>query len=483
MSMPINVLIVLWMLAGLLGALLLWMVVVYRQQRTQGHAHADWLIVYASQTGSAQAWATHTAQQLTAIEHTCCVIDIQTLQAAHLQQHRQVLWLVSTYGDGDAPDHARAFVKQMLPASLDLSHVAYAVLAFGDRRYSQFCQFGQVLSTWLEQQQAAPLFPMICVDHLHPHDLQRWTQALEQVTEQRLEDHQPATPAWQTLTLSRRELMNAWSLGEPIYQIGLRAAPELRWTSGDIVELQCHNPPEHIEAWLQQRQLSANPAQVQALRTVNLRLFNPLGDWVAALAQAEQLPTREYSIASLPSTSELELVVRAQPDGLGSGLLTQYAALGSHFAARIRSNPSFHLPHDDRPLIFIGNGTGIAGLIGHLRLRAARGHHDNWLIFGERQQQFDHLYQAQLALWHHNDVLRHVDYAFSRDQAERLYVQDRLRQRADRLHEWIKRGAAIYVCGSLAGMASGVEQVLIELLGEEMLDTLRLAQRYQRDVY
>lgn len=483
MSMPINVLIVLWVLAGLLGALLLWMAVVYRQQRQQGHAHADWLIVYASQTGSAQAWANHTAQQLTAIEQTCCVIDIQTLQAAHLQQHRQVLWLVSTYGDGDAPDHARAFVKQMLPASLDLSHVAYAVLAFGDRRYSQFCQFGQVLSTWLEQQQAVPLFPMICVDHLHPQDLQRWTQALEQVTEQRLEDHQTATPTWQTLTLTRRELMNAWSLGEPIYQIGLRAAPELSWTSGDIVELQCHNPPEHIEAWLQQRWLSANPAQVQALRTVNLRLFNPLGDWVAALTQAEQLPTREYSIASLPSTSELELVVRAQPDGLGSGLLTQYAALGSAFAARIRSNPSFHLPTDDRPLILIGNGTGIAGLIGHLRLRAARGHHDNWLIFGERQQQFDHLYQTQLEQWQRADVLTHIDYAFSRDQAERLYVQDQLRQRADRLREWITRGAAIYVCGSLAGMASGVEQVLIELLGEEMVDTLRLAQRYQRDVY
>lgn len=478
-----NLLIVLWILAGLLCAVLLWMMVVYRQQHQQGDAHADWLIVYASQTGSAHAWATHTAQQLANIEQTCCVIDIQTLQHSHLQQHRQVLWLVSTYGDGDAPDHARAFVKQMLPTTLDLSHVAYAVLAFGDRRYAQFCQFGQVLSTWLEQQQAAPLFPMICVDHLNAQDLQRWTHALEQITEQHLADDPPATPAWQTLTLTRRELMNAWSLGEPIYQIGLSAAPALSWTSGDIVELQCHNPPEHIEAWLQQRKLTATPAQQHALRTINLRCFQPVGDWVAALAQADPLPTREYSIASLPTASELELVVRAQPDGLGSGLLTQYAALGSTFAARIRANPSFHLPTDDRPLILIGNGTGIAGLVGHLRLRAARGHHDNWLIFGERQQQFDHLYQTQIELWHREDVLRHVDYAFSRDQAERLYVQDRLRQRADRLHEWIKRGAAIYVCGSLTGMATGVEQVLIELLGEALLDTLRLEQRYQRDVY
>ena len=108
---------------------------------------------------------------------------------------------------------------------------------------------------------------------------------------------------------------------------------------------------------------------------------------------------------------------------------------------------------------------------------------DNWLLFGERNQIHDFLLRDELQAWRDGGRLAHLDLAFSRDQAERRYVQDVLRDRADRLREWVERGAAIYVCGSLQGMAGGVHEALQAILGAPRLEQLAAEGRYRRDVY
>lgn len=115
--------------------------------------------------------------------------------------------------------------------------------------------------------------------------------------------------------------------------------------------------------------------------------------------------------------------------------------------------------------------------------RQQHGNQQNWLIFGERQQQFDHLYKQQIELWQEQGFLPEVDYAFSRDQAEKVYVQHILQQKAEQSVNWIEVGAAIYVCGSLKGMAQEVEKTLINILGAEQLEQQRKNKRYQRDIY
>ena len=90
---------------------------------------------------------------------------------------------------------------------------------------------------------------------------------------------------------------------------------------------------------------------------------------------------------------------------------------------------------------------------------------------------------AEIQYWQQHGFLQHVDYAFSRDQAEKIYVQDILKQQSTRLKQWIKQGAAVYVCGNLNGMAVGVDQVLKEILGDELVEQLKHELRYQRDVY
>jgi sulfite reductase (NADPH) flavoprotein alpha-component len=108
---------------------------------------------------------------------------------------------------------------------------------------------------------------------------------------------------------------------------------------------------------------------------------------------------------------------------------------------------------------------------------------ENWLLFGERNAAHDFLLRGELEGWRAAGWLARLDLAFSRDQQERIYVQDLLRGQADAVREWIGRGAAIYVCGSLQGMAGGVHETLGELLGKEMLEQLAADGRYRRDVY
>ncbi|HEY9237361.1 MAG TPA: sulfite reductase flavoprotein subunit alpha, partial [Burkholderiaceae bacterium] len=184
----------------------------------------------------------------------------------------------------------------------------------------------------------------------------------------------------------------------------------------------------------------------------------------------------------------LELLVRLHrhADGtprLCSGWLCGQLAEGATAPLRLRRNAAFHLPEDDRPLLLIGNGIGLAGLRSLLRERARRGQARNWLIFGERTAQHDFLCRDELLAWQADGHLARLDLAFSRDQAGKVYVQDRLREAAGELRAWLADGAAIYLCGSLQGMGEGVDALLRELLGEAALAELQDSGRYRRDLY
>ena len=167
--------------------------------------------------------------------------------------------------------------------------------------------------------------------------------------------------------------------------------------------------------------------------------------------------------------------------GLASGWLTQDLALGGEIGMRLRTNRSFHGPADETPMILIGNGTGIAGLRAHLKARTAAS--GAWLLFGERTQAHDAFFDAELQAWRASGVLRRLDRCFSRDPGDGRYVQDLVASAADDLRDWVARGAAIYVCGSLEGMSQGVHAALENALGADVVLTMLEDGRYRRDVY
>ncbi|WP_436872726.1 PepSY domain-containing protein [Acinetobacter haemolyticus] len=455
-----------------------------------------WLISYASQTGVAEQLAWRTATSLQEAQQPTTVKPIQQLTEQDLQQAQQVLFVVSTYGTGEAPDLATSFSKKLMQQSLDLAHLKYAVLALGSKEYpDSYCRFGYVVDAWLKHCKAQALFDLVEVDNANNEDIQRWNQALSVVTQHELHamNIEKVFDQW---TLTERKLLNPNSLGNAAYNIELRAPYDITWRAGDIAEIQPANSLIEIQNFLIKYQIPAqaeikslNLTIEQALWNKNLRIeIDQIDDLETLVAQLPTLPTREYSIASIPSQQLLRLVVRQKYDangelGLGSGWLTEFAQLKQTIALRIRTNESFHLIDDNRPIICIGNGTGIAGLMSLLQQRNRQNYTANWLIFGERQYQCDFFYEETIQAWLNMGSLQRLDLAFSRDQEQRRYVQDVLREHADELKNWIEQGAVIYVCGSIEGMATGVDQALNDILGEEAVDELRQTQRYRRDVY
>jgi sulfite reductase (NADPH) flavoprotein alpha-component len=211
-------------------------------------------------------------------------------------------------------------------------------------------------------------------------------------------------------------------------------------------------------------------------------------DAQALASSLQPLPHREYSIASLPRDGSLQLLVRRmqRPDGtpgLGSAWLCDHVPPGGAVELRIRGNANFHLPPTGRPMILVGNGTGIAGLRAHLKARIAAGARRNWLLFGERNADRDAFYRDEIEAWRETGWIERMDLVFSRDGGACRYVQDALRRDPAALRHWIDDGAVVYVCGSLQGMAPGVDAVLREILGDARVDAMLTDGDYRRDVY
>ncbi|HEM8292119.1 TPA: NADPH-dependent assimilatory sulfite reductase flavoprotein subunit [Providencia stuartii] len=217
------------------------------------------------------------------------------------------------------------------------------------------------------------------------------------------------------------------------------------------------------------------------------------------------LTPRLYSISSSQSEAEDEVhvtvgVVRYDIDGRlrtggASGFLADRLNEGDELRIFIEHNDNFRLPaNPETPVIMIGPGTGIAPFRAFLQQRDNDGATGkNWLFFGNPHFVDDFLYQVEWQRYVKEGLLTQISLAWSRDQQQKIYVQDKLREQGEAVWQWLQEGAHIYVCGDANRMAKDVEQALLDIIGQygnmdieaadEFLSELRVMRRYQRDVY
>lgn len=222
------------------------------------------------------------------------------------------------------------------------------------------------------------------------------------------------------------------------------------------------------------------------------------------LEMLRKLPPRLYSIASSLNAhpDEVHLTVGVtryeshgrRRKGVCSTYLADRVALDETLRVYVDANKNFKLPASvDTPVIMVGPGTGIAPFRAFVEEREIMGGGKNWLFFGEQHFTSDFLYQTEWQQWLKEGVLSRMDVAFSRDQAEKLYVQHRMHEKARDLYAWLEEGAHFYVCGDESRMAHDVHQALIDIVkvqgGKSEEDALAYVKqlqkdrRYQRDVY
>jgi len=252
---------------------------------------------------------------------------------------------------------------------------------------------------------------------------------------------------------------------------------------------------EQLKDWLWGRQI------------IDLLQQYPVTDLTAEqlVGVLRKLPPRLYSIASSPKAhpGEVHLTVAAvryesygrQRKGVASTYLADKATLGEKVEVYVHKNKNFRLPEStDTPVIMVGPGTGIAPFRAFIEERgetAAKG--GTWLFFGDQHYTFDFLYQLELQDHLKSGALDKLDVAFSRDQPEKVYVQDKMIERGAELYAWLEKGAHFYVCGDASRMAADVHNALLEVVAQyggmsqeeaaAYVDILKKDKRYQRDVY
>jgi len=496
------------------------------------------LFLWGSQTGGAERLAKKFAKEAVKLGFESKAVGLDAFKPAQLPEARRVCVVTSTYGDGDMPDNAQDFWKGICNGTAPkLDGLEFSVLALGDRTYVQFCEAGCQFDRRLEELGGKRIHPRTDCDVDYEIPAKKWFSGLMEVLtpagangtngagsaaadedEEEESGYHKGNPFPARLK-TNRVLVGEGSAKETRHFEIVLEGSGLEYEVGDALGVMPRNCSDFVAEILAAAGLSGeeavrlpdgseHPLREAMHSKLDLAPFItklpeagiPAADLIAPL---RGLQPRLYSISSSPKAHPGEVhltvgIVRYEIEGKSrKGVASTFLAdrAGEVVPVFVHKSPSFRIPADhSAPMIMVGPGTGIAPFRAFLEERRAVGATGkNWLFFGDQRQATDFLYREELEQMKADGFLTRLDTAFSRDQAEKIYVQNRMIENADELWAWLEEGGCFYVCGDAKRMAKDVDIALhrvVELKGgfdaegaAAYVSNLKQTKRYLRDVY
>ncbi|NAW50447.1 sulfite reductase [Elizabethkingia argentiflava] len=481
--------------------------------------------------------------------------DLAQYKTKDLSQEAYFFIITSTQGDGEPPFSAKKFYDYIHENELDLSHLKFGILGLGDSSYPQFCKTAEDIDTRLESLGAQRVIPLKKCDVDYEEEAPQWLEDVFSVTHNKGKSITHSSSSASSVSGIRKKYkgkvsttinLNDITSDKETYHIELDTEEPVVYKPGDalgvvpfnsrivveeIINLTEINPRMQIEtprftasvfdllhehlniSYLQQATVSEYARITgQDIPEIRLSLLDLLRIYpVKNVSEFEeiikilspQIP-RLYSISSSPeahgnqqvhiTVAKSEFFINDKKyTGLCSGFLSGFKE-GECVGFYIQEAKHFKLPDTQKDIIMIGPGTGVAPFRSFLWERDALGAEGrNWLFFGDRHFLSDFLYQSDFQYFLKTGVLTHLDLAFSRDTAEKIYVQHRLQQKANQVFQWLQAGAYLYVCGARNPMSKEVEETLLDIIQHQgklskkealkYLEELEVSGRYTKDVY
>jgi sulfite reductase (NADPH) flavoprotein alpha-component len=512
-------------------------------------------IVYGTETGNSKRLATDFAAKAKQKSIHAKVIGMDQYRLTDLSKEEYLLAVISTHGEGEPPIAAKKFYDHIHNNGFKLEKLKYGVLALGDTSYPLFCKTGEDVDVQLDKLGGKRIVPLQKCDLEYEEEANQWFNNVLRnltVTEEPapvavpVVAPVPAKKGKQTYTgtvLGNINLNDRGS-GKTTWHIEI-AAEGLEYKCGDSIGIVPENDSQvvtdiiatinadgnksveykkekvtiyellkrkinviHLTERLVQQYATATGHTIPAGRADLLDLVKKypvknVTQFEEILVGLNAISPRLYTIASSPAAHDGEVHIVVAKDqytvdgqqriGLCSDYLGQIKE-GRKQPFFVQPNKRFKLPADNKDMIMVGPGTGIAAFRSFLAERDATGATGrNWLFFGEQHFVSDFLYQTEIQNWFETGVLTKVNLAFSRDQKEKIYVQHKMLEHGAEVYDWLAGGGSFFVCGKKDPMSNDVEKALLSIIekygnkspegAKEYLEELEGEGRYEKDVY
>ena len=511
-------------------------------------------IAYGTETGNSKKLATEFASKAKKSGINAKVQSMDQYRMNDLTKEEYFLAVISTHGDGEPPAAAKKFYDHVHQNGFKLDKLKYSVLALGDTSYPLFCKAGEDVDEQLTKLGGKRFFPIQKCDVDYDTEASEWFDDILKMLNTNSENPSIVAPRIANKKSSGKKIqkgkllshinLNDRGSNKETYHIEIEAE-DVAYLPGDSIGIIPENKKGAVDeiialtytdettnidykdelfsvynllhkklniTYLPERVVRQYAAivdknvTIQRTDLLDLLKVYPVKNtdqFTEIVKILEPTAPRLYSIASSPEahSGEIHITVAKNSfkinEDIEYGLASEFL---SHFHTDdelqfyVHPNNRFRLPEEDKNIIMIGPGTGIAPFRSFIAERDATGASGkNWLFFGEQHFVSDFLYQSEIQNWFDTGVLTKVSTAFSRDQKEKIYVQHKMMQQGNEFFEWIHTGAYIYVCGTKDPMSIDVEQTILQIIqqfgerskvdAEKYLDDLKEDGRYITDVY
>ena len=494
-------------------------------------------IGYGTETGNSKRLATDFAAKAKQNQIHAKVVGMDQYRLTDLPKEEYLFAIISTHGEGEPPIAAKKFYDHIHQNGFKLDKLKYSVLALGDTSYPLFCKTGEEMDEQFSKLGGSRIAPLQKCDVEYDTEANLWFNTILKS----LTDTAVAAPVAvavapkktgkqiYTGTILTKINLNDRGSNKETYHIEI-SADGLQYQCGDSVGIVPENPTEVVEEIIsiakvnrdkkvvfkteevtiydllkykiniiylterlvkQYAEITGEDIPATKMDLLDLLKIYPVKDaaqFETIVCKMNAISPRLYTIASSPTAHEGEVHIVAVKDqyfineqkrfGLCSNFLSQLQLNGEQ-KFFIQPNKRFRLPAEDKDVIMVGPGTGIAAFRSFLAERDATGASGrNWLFFGDQHFATDFLYQTEIQNWHETGVLTKVNLAFSRDQHFKLYVQHKMLQHAAELYEWLNGGASFFICGTKDPMSIHVEKALLEIIQQQGNKTPEEAEKY-----